>query len=357
MNLTLYDTRALGRIQFPTVRQNRPTIGLLIETSTAYGRGVLRGVQSYLRQHADWRVFVPELSGGDLTPRSIGEWRCEGAIVRLESAALANAVDEWDVPTIDVSAHRILPYVPAVCTDDEITAKMAFEHVYEQGFRQVAYCGMKGPLWSAKRRDEFTDCARRAGIGCYVYESNGRRTWNDEQETISAWLAGLPRPLAIMASHDRQGVAILDACRASAIQVPQEVAVIAVDNDELLCDLADPPMSSIFPDVERIGYAAARYLDRLLGGDTDVPLETLIRPIGVVARRSTDSFAIDDPDVAAAARYIRNHAIEGIKVADVLEAVPMARRVLESRFRTYLGRTPHQEILRVQLSHVRALLR
>lgn len=357
MNLTLYETQPFNCLRLPTVMRKRPTIGLLIESSSAYGRGLLRGVQAYFRQQTDWQVFVPELIQGDSQLRSLHRWHVDGAIVRIENQAVAKAIENWDVPLIDVGTRHLIPHIPSVHSDDSVTATMAFDHLYEQGFRNVAYFGTAGAVWSEKRRDSFVARAHRANLKCHVYESSGRKTWRNELKAILAWIMSVPRPLAIMASHDRQGAAILDCCRQAGIHVPQEVAVIGVDNDELLCDLTDPPMSSVTPDIERIGYTAAKYLDTLLDGEDKVPRETLIRPVGVVARRSTDSYAIDDPDVVAAARFIRNHALKGIKVTDVLAAVPMGRRVLESRFRTYLGRTPHQEILRVQLSHVRTLLR
>jgi LacI family transcriptional regulator len=235
-------------------------------------------------------------------------------------------------------------------------AALACEHLCEQGFRHLAFYETKGRA-CATRRKQFIKCAEHVDLSCHVRSSSGRRTQKQEQQAIISWLMNLPRPTGVMACCDRLGLELIEACRMAEIKVPSEVAIISVGNDELLCEMADPPLSSVFPDAERIGYLAASYLDTLLAGKGEVPQITRIPPIGVVARQSTDSFAIDDPDVAAAARFIRDHAKEGIKVADVLDAVPMSRRVLESRFRKWFGCTPHREILRVQLSHVRALIR
>jgi len=138
--------------------------------------------------------------------------------------------------------------------------------------------------------------------------------------------------------------------------VPDEVAVVAVDNDELLCELAHPPLSSVIPNTRRTGYEAAALLDRLMSGGKSRGETHLIPPLGVATRLSTDVLAIEDPHVSRAVRFIREHACDGINVQDVLRAVPQSRRLLEGRFRKLLGRTPHEEILRVQVQRVKQLL-
>jgi len=151
-------------------------------------------------------------------------------------------------------------------------------------------------------------------------------------------------------------VQVLDACRRLGVPVPDEVAVVAVDNDELLCELAHPPLSSVIPNTRRTGYEAAALLDRLMNGGRARGETHLIPPLGVATRQSTDVLAIEDPHVSRAVRYIREHACDGINVRDVLRAVPQSRRLLEARFKKLLGRTPHEEILRVQLRRVKQLL-
>jgi LacI family transcriptional regulator len=159
-----------------------------------------------------------------------------------------------------------------------------------------------------------------------------------------------------MACYDIRGREVLDVCRQLGISVPDEVALIGVDNDELICDLAEPPLSSAIPDTRRAGYEAARLLDRLMAGESELPLAHLIPPLGIAVRGPTDVLASDDADVSEAVRFIRAHASEGINVEDVLRAVPLSRRVLESRFEKQLGRTPHEEITRVQIERVKELL-
>jgi LacI family transcriptional regulator len=173
---------------------------------------------------------------------------------------------------------------------------------------------------------------------------------------MACWIRALPKPVGVMAGYDIRGREILDVCRQLGISVPDEVALIGVDNDDLICDLADPPQSSVIPDTRRTGYEAARLLDLLMAGQSDLPLTHLIPPLGIAVRASTDVLATNDADMSAAVRFIRAHATEGINVEDVLRAVPLSRRVLESRFEKLFGRTPHEEITRVQIERVKELL-
>jgi len=159
-----------------------------------------------------------------------------------------------------------------------------------------------------------------------------------------------------MACYDLRGQQLLDACRRCAIAVPDEIAVIGVDNDELLCELSDPPLTSLIPNTHRTGYDAAALLDELMSGKRPPAQAHLVPPVGVATRQSTDVVAIEDRSVAMAMRHIREHACDGINVKDVLRAAPQSRRRLESAFRRLFGRTPHEEILRLQLDRAKHLL-
>jgi LacI family transcriptional regulator len=160
-----------------------------------------------------------------------------------------------------------------------------------------------------------------------------------------------------MAAYDPLGKHVLDACRHRGIAVPDEAAVIGVDNDEVFCALAEPPMSSIILDTYRAGYAAAALLDRMMGGEVLQGEGQLFPPLGIFVRRSTDVLSIEDPYLVQVLRYIREHACKGISVKQLIGIVPLSRRALENRFVKVVGRTPHAEILRVQLSQVKTLLR
>ena len=238
--------------------------------------------------------------------------------------------------------------------------RQAAEHLLERGFRHFGFCGFRDETWSDLRREGFLDVLQRRSLTFDTYASPWRdirlHSWEQEHDAIARWLRRLPRPLAVMACNDVRAQHVLDAARHLGAAVPEEIAVIGVDDDHPLCDLRDPPLSSVVPNAQRIGYEAATLLERLMAGDTPVAREVLIEPLGVTTRQSTDILAIDDPQIAAAVRFIREHACEGLKIAQLLAHSTISRPVLERRFRKFLNRSPQAEIRRVQLARARQLL-
>lgn len=342
-------------------RLSRRRVALLIETSNAYARGLLHGIIAYTREHESWSVYLGEQGRGDDPPAWLRRWRGEGIIARIENERIAAAVTATRLPVVDVSAARTVGSLPWVETDDRAIAALGARHLLDRGLRHLAFCGDRRFNWSRWRRDHFVAAARATRVACAVYEPTAAVTkggWEAQEREIARWLQALPKPVGVMACYDLRGRQVLDACRRVGLSVPDEVAVIGVDNDELLCSLADPPLSSVQPDARRTGFEAAALLERLMAG-TERPRgqAVLVEPLGVVTRRSTDVLAVDDPEVSSAVRYVRDHACEGISVKDLLAEVPLSRRVLEARFRKLLGRTPHEEITRLQFDRVRQLLR
>src|SRR5262249_13235700 len=182
-------------------------------------------------------------------------------------------------------------------------------------------------------------------------------SWTYERRHLQAWVESLPKPVGIMACYDFKGQQLLDICRELDIAVPEQMAVIGVDNDVRLCRLCTPPLSSVIPDTHRTGYEAARLLDRMMQGETIRETAILVPPRGIAERQSTDVYAIEDEDLVTALRFIREHACTGIGVADVLRVVPLSRRMLEHRFQKLVRRTPHAEIIRIRMERVARLLR
>jgi len=334
----------------------RRQVALLIETSNAYARGLVQGVVHYIREHRPWSFHLMEQGRGDDPPAWLAGWKGDGIIARIETPRIAAAVVKTGLPAVDLSAARLVPALPWVETDDAQIAKLAAEHLLERGFRHFAFCGVARFNWSVWREEYFAARVRAAGHDCHVYQPKREGAAAAQVAEIGRWLRTLPKPLGVMACYDSRGQQVLDACRGEGFAVPDEVAVIGVDNDTLLCELASPPLSSVIPNAQRAGYVAAARLDRLMAGKRVTPLAELIPPLGVASRQSTDALALDDRTIAQAVRMIREHACEGINVADVLRVVPLSRRVLEQRFQKLLGRTPRAEILKVRLGRVRRLL-
>jgi LacI family transcriptional regulator len=341
--------------------RKRRSVALLLETSNAYARGLLDGIIAYQREHELWSIYVGEQQRGARPPVWINTWRGDGIIARIETKAIAAAVRRSALPTVDVSAARLISDLPWVETEDREIAQMAARHLMDRGFRTLAFCGEPVFNWSSWRQNHFVEYAGREGCECHVYRGKASiekgYSWTRERARLGAWVRTLPKPVGVMACYDIKGQQLLDVCRDLGIAVPEQVAVIGVDNDVRLCRLCTPTLSSVVPDTRRAGYEAAQLLDRMMAGEKVSAEGILIPPAGIAKRRSSDTSAIQDPDIVAAMRYIREHACDGITVADLLKIVPLSRRMLEYRFQKLVGRTPHAEILRARIERTSRLLR
>lgn len=338
----------------------RPSVALLVETSNNYARGLLEGIVSFVRTHDPWSIWLPEQRRGEPPPQWLARWRGDGIIARIETEEIARVLERIGKPVVDVSAARPLQTVPWVETDDALIARLACSHLLERGFRRLAFVGDSRFNWSRYRESAFVREGNAHGISVQVFGPpqvrRRSRTVVDESQVLADWLLALEKPVGVFCCYDIKAQQVLDLCRDRDLAVPEQVAVLGVDNDPLLCNLCTPPLSSVVPDAFRTGYTAAELLDRMLSGEQVTPQPHLIPPLGVETRQSTDTLAIEDEDVAMALRIIRERAREGIDVGDVLREVPISRRVLESRFQKFVGRTPHAEILRVRLLRVQQLL-
>jgi LacI family transcriptional regulator len=329
----------------------------VFEAPNAYARGLLVGIGEYILSRGPWRVYFAEHGHSERPPSWLRSWDGQGIIARGENQHYAQALAKLAIPMVDMTPSRLLPHCPWVKADDAAVARMAAEHLLERGFRNFAFCGDARFKVAVRRGEHFCILIRGAGHDCHVYAPQQRfQNEDEEMDAIGEWLKQLPKPVAVFAYNDGRGQQVLDGCRRAGMAVPEEVAVLGVDNDEVLCALSPPPLSSIMLNPRRTGWEAAALLDLMMKGQKISIGEHLIPPIDVVTRQSTDVLAVDDPQIARALRYIREHACEGIRVGDVLRHCPMARRALENRFKKLLNRTPHQEILRVQLNRVKELL-
>lgn len=341
--------------QAPPQGSKRYRVSLLIETSNAYARGLLRGIYGYIREHGSWSTFFPEQSRGDMPPLSLAKWRGDGIIARIENAGIAQAVAKLGVPVVDVSASQAMGGIPWVETDDEAVARLAVDHLMERGFRAFAFCGDDRFAWSRLRCEAMRRILVQAGSELHAYGQDSR-TVHDERK-LTAWVQRLPKPVGVLACYDIRGRQLIEICQRNHLAVPEQVAVLGVDNDDLVCNLSETPLSSIVPNATGTGYLAASLLSDLLEGRTVEAKAHLLKPLGIVTRQSTDSFAIDDAELVRAARYIREHACAGISVDDILKEVPLTRRVLEARFRKHFGHTPHEAILQARLRRAEELLK
>jgi len=334
-------------------------VALVIETSNAYARGLLRGIHRHAQERGRWDITLAEHGRGELPPESLAAWSGDGVIARIETAAIAAAVGrlrEAGLPVVDVSAAGLLPGVPCVETDDDAIAALAVGHFCDRGFRRLAFLGEPRFRWSDNRARGFTTAAAARGLAVEQFPRT-RTAAGDFPAALDRWLAALAGPVAVFACYDAMGRQAIESCRRLGRAVPDEVAVLGVDDDELLSGLCSTPLSSIVPDAEGAGWLAAETLDRLMAGLPVTQPLRLLPPLGIAARHSTDTMSIDEPCVVAALRFIRDHGCRGIKAQDVVAAVGTTRRILESRFLRHVGHSVHEEIVRVQFRRVEELLR
>ncbi len=340
--------------------KTRRNVALIVETESIYGRTILRGIARYQRVRGEWSVF---LRGGEINA-SLPPWLLEGSIdgviCRSTTPEMVRVLAERNMATVDLNDRNGYLGVPSILSDMNLIGRMAARHLLQRGFQNLAFCGYENELWSAQRLLGVREELNGQGQMCGVFESSSHglrdHTWHDEREQIMAWLRTLPRPIGIITCNDVRGYHVLDACRALDIAVPEDVAVVGVDNGETFCDFCHPSLSSVVPDTERIGFEAAQLLDALMEGHASPFKERFIAPREVMVRQSSDVMAVDDPTLAAALHYLRENACSGITVADVLAYAPLSRSALERGFRNFLGHSPQEEIRRVRLKKIKQLL-
>lgn len=344
----------------------RQRVALLVESSRAYGRGILSGIARFVREHEYWYVSFQDLNLCDSTPEWLKTWKGEGIISRLENDDIINVIKRLKVPVVYLRRVEALTKAPQILTNNAQVSRLCFEHLKERGFRHFAFCGFNGADYSDERKETFVNLVEQIGLRCHVYSGRPHPAQADTAQyegiglqdgsVLADWLKQLPKPIGLMACNDMRGQQVLDACRSIGVALPDDIAVIGADNDEVLCNLSTPPLSSVAPNAERIGYEAAGLLSRMMAGAKVPSGDIFVEPSGIVSRRSTEVLAIEDRQVAAAARFIREHACEGIDVSDVLRAVPMSRSTMDRRFINTLGYSPKDEILRVRLNRAKQLL-
>jgi len=334
------------------------SIAVLVPLTFRYTREVLRGIAEFTRVHQPWR-FVRD-------PWNVAHYRSEPGVIPCDGVIAMEAPSDWP----DIHVRPGTPWVtvadvhwgagPRVMVNNESIGALAARHLVECGLRHLAFCGYRGFRYSEERKAAFRRAAEEAGHAVQVYRplSRGDRQSRQaaERRSIQAWLESLPRPVGIFAANDARAATVAYACHDLGLRIPHDVAIVGVDNDDLVCDFTNPPLSSVEPDARRVGYEGAAMLLRLLEGRAAPETPLLIEPRGVVKRESTDTFAAADPVVAEAFRFLRQHACDGINVQDVLRAVPVARRTLEKTSRRLLGHSPLEEIRRLQLDRAKELL-
>lgn len=343
-------------------------IALLVDASRAYGRGICTGVSRFAMERDDWNILLQEQKSVPDISLWLKRNKVDGIIAFIPDKKLGKQLKAARVPVVDVHGQGNCPGVPVFDTDPYQTARLVADFFMQAGFTHYAFCGYPGIYFSDCRESAFAGTLREHQAGVYSYMPRPKvrnctdlfqreRGTAEREDDLSSWLVKLPKPVAVFACNDIRGQQVINACRTSGISVPEQVSVISVDNDEIVCELCRPKLSSVMPDTKQIGYSAARALSALLEGGAGECYLHNIPPLRIVERQSADILNVDDARVMQAERLIRDRSCSGQLSLDMLcEAAGCSRSTLDSLFKKHLGHPVSREIIRIRLGRSKRLL-
>ncbi len=352
------DTGALAEKLIFETDVSMKKIVLLLETSRAFGRQLIIGIVRYARTNGPWSFYKEPTDLKSSIPDLTG-WKPDGIIMR--DTLITKDLLKLKIPKIFVPHGFNYPNnLPVIITDSPSIAKTASEHFIEKGLKNLAFCGFDSYEWSELRKLYFNRYNREAGLKTYNYVHSRKikpHDWEKEQQDVCNWIKGLPKPVGIFACNDDRGQHILEVCKLMNMQVPEDVAVLGVDNDPMVCEFGDPPLSSIALNTESAGFEAARLLDKMMKtGKKMTGRQILATSSHIVQRQSSDILAVDDTEVAQAIQFIKINAKNKISLDDVVEATSVSRRTLEKRFKKIVHRSIYHEIQQVRVDLISKLL-
>jgi LacI family transcriptional regulator len=335
-------------------------VAIVIEAATSFSRGVLRGVSQWMARHPGWLITVADRRRDDPMPGWLAGWSGDGMISGLPEHDLPRTWRGGGRPVVYVRDRLTEEQLPGVHPDDEAAARLAVSHLVDRGLRRLGIC--PGPSGTAVRRDAAVRFAQTAGCDVDVFaapaRAGGRPKPADTHDCgmLGRWLTSLPKPVGIIATNDVQALAILEACRDHGLEVPDDVALVAIADDDALCELATPAVTGVTHDRARLGREAARVLDEAMLAGTATAAVVLVPPAGITVRRSSDVLAVDDTDIRRAMRLIQERGCCDLSAAEVATTVGISRKLLDRKFQQLLGRTIHDELQRTRLAEAKRLL-
>jgi LacI family transcriptional regulator len=338
-------------------------VAVILSLNRDYDRKIAVGISRYAHQAGDWRIYLEDEPRNKLP--ALHDWHGHGIIADLDDKHVERFVLGLAVPMVGVGGFSSPVFRPAgvayVATDNERIGLLAAEHLLERGLRNFAFCGIPHSpptSWSQARERAFRLRVREAGFSCTTFRGRYRRPrhWDAMLDDVAAWLIRQPKPLGLMACDDPRARHVLLACRRSNLRIPEEVAIMGVDNDRIMCEMVQPTLTSIEQGSEQIGYEAASLLDRLMRTRRRDSPFVVVPPVSLIARQSTDINRLEDAEAAEALKFIKEHLQEAIDPGSAAKHVHLSRGMLDIRFHRAIGRSIHAEIRRLQLDLVHQLL-
>lgn len=338
-------------------------VALIMNVNKPYDRKVIRGVARFIQTAGDWRLYVEDEPLAKMP--NLKEWKGDGIIANFDDDGVVKAVSGLSIPVVGMGGGVIHQHTkqqfPYVATNNATIGQLGAQHLLDCGFKSFAFAGVKKTKynpWSELRGNAFKECIEAAGYECATYTGPyaDARKWEQVQKGLTDWLDKLEKPLALMACNDARARHIIESCRRLKLNIPEDVAIVGVDDDEMMCELSNPTLSSVMQGTDRIGFEAAKLLDQLMRGRKPKKQWIVIEPTGVAARRSSDVLAVEDADVAESMRYIRDNLGNRPRVYDVAAHVNLSRSTLDGKFKETLDRTVHDEIESVRMQRTKDML-
>jgi len=331
---------------------------LLIDFAEEYSKSLLKGIARYSREHGPWifcrmPLYQRETIGLEGILEWAKEWGANGIIGQLYNDPKVELFVKAGIPVIAQDFKERFTNLPNITGLHYEAGVMGADYFLKKGFKNFAFYGFSDIVWSRERAEGFEDTIKKAGYEVDYFEHRMSRTgelWFYKPSSLSQWLKSLPKPIALMACDDNQGQHITEACRHSGIRIPEEVAVLGVDNDEMICEFSDPPLSSIGQDAEKGGYDTAKLLHHMMENGTTTDFwDIYVKPTQVITRQSTDIYATNDADIAASLKYIHQNIEKNLQVDDIVKQVPLSRRALEKRFQQMTGLPIYKYIFNLRM--------
>lgn len=340
---------------------------LLSDFTESFSYNLLKGVLAYSKSHEPWVVcrMPPSYKltyGIEGVLKWAKTWQADAIIGRFDNEDNVELFRQHGIIAIAQDYKARFKNIPNITGDYRKTGKMAAEFFLNKGFQHFAFYGYRDTVWSQERCEGFYECIAERGFGnnFHAYQEQSLDDlWFYEAPPLLSWLKSLPHPTALMACDDNQGNRITEICKVNNIKVPDKIAILGVDNDEIICNLSDPPLSSISHNIVRGGFEAAELIDRLLNDEENNRQDmqdVVIQPINIVNRLSTDFYSTTDMHIHTALKYIHQNIASDITVSDIVKQVPLSRRLLEIRFKQVTQQSIHKYIFNLRMERFAQLL-
>lgn len=347
------------------MRDHTTKIILLTDLTEEYGRSLIKGIMAYAKDNGPW-VFcrMPEafkdINGTKAFCKWAIEWGADGIIGRIDSEQDAELIKQTGLPLISQDFKERLKNAVNITGAYYETGKMAAEYFLKNGHSNFAFYGFKDIVWSRERAEGYEATVAKHGFKVHYFEqnkSNKPELWYYKPSPLSEWLTSLPKPIALLACDDNLGQQITEACKLTGIRIPEQLAVLGVDNDEMICNISNPALSSIGLDVVKAGYDAATLMDKMIMQKKKKKWpDIIVKPTQIITRQSTDIYAANDPYVLPALKYIHENINQNLRVTDVLKQIPLSRRALETRFQKITGYPLYKYIYHLRVEKFSRLL-